>query len=77
MPLSADSRCCGDLFHPESGLSFVEILQRFQFDAASRLAHPGRGDGRHGVEQRRAVDEHELDVADEGTAAEAPASRMP
>jgi len=27
--LSANSWCCGDLFHPESGLSFVEILQPF------------------------------------------------
>ena len=61
-----------DLFHPRRDLAFVDVVHGFELHAPRRLAHPHRRHRRHRLE-RRAVDEHELDVAGEAAAAEAPA----
>src|SRR5947209_14278300 len=61
-----------DLFHPLRDLAFVEVVHGFELHAPRRLAHPHRRHGGHRLE-RRTVHEHELDVAGEGAATEAPA----
>src|SRR5262245_1808271 len=61
-----------DLFHPLRNLAFVDVVHGFELHATRRLAHTHRRHRRYRLE-RRAVDEHELDVAGEAPATEAPA----
>src|ERR1700758_378294 len=69
------SPCAGhsrDLSHPRRDLARIEIAHRLQLHAARRFAHPHWCNGGHGCECHT-VDEHELDVAGEAAATEAPA----
>ena len=58
--------------HPCRHLMFVEVAYGFQLDSSRGLTHSHWGHGRHRVQQHRTVDKHELCVASEAAAAEAP-----
>src|SRR3954454_6535436 len=68
---SAETGHGGDLRHPGGELAGVEVLEGSDLDASRRPAHPDGCDRWYGPEVH-AFDEHDLDMAREAAAAEAP-----
>ena len=69
--LSSNTGHGGDLLHPVGELAGIDVLDGLELDTSCRLAHPHRC-YRWYWPKVHAIDEHDLDMAREAAAAEAP-----